>query len=190
MDKVIVLFSGGIDSTLALYKCLTEYDLGVHVHHVVIKNCENRYKPESIACEQILNWLRTQGFHFEYSESIMDFNYMLPWDTDVVFFSGGLIAQRDRDIKYFASGSRDIYGPTTEQVEKLFRHIARWDIPDLPVFRHKNGRFLNKIEAWNGLPDPLKELVFYCRTPEYINGKAKECRQCRVCKENIKLEIL
>ena len=36
-DKTIVLWSGGVDSTGALYKILKEYDDDVVAHHIHIK---------------------------------------------------------------------------------------------------------------------------------------------------------
>ena len=45
-DKTVVLWSGGVDSTGALYKILKDYDDDVVAHHIHFMNYQNRWKAE------------------------------------------------------------------------------------------------------------------------------------------------
>ena len=44
--KTVVLWSGGVDSTGALYRILKDYDDDVVAHHIHFKNYQNRWKAE------------------------------------------------------------------------------------------------------------------------------------------------
>jgi len=62
--NVLVMFSGGLDSTTALYKLLKETDYNIYVHHVLLKDTTSRWKYENKACHQILTYLKNiRNFH-------------------------------------------------------------------------------------------------------------------------------
>ncbi len=50
---ILVMWSGGLDSTGALFKLLTESKEPLHVHHIDIQNAEKRFIPEQYAVANI-----------------------------------------------------------------------------------------------------------------------------------------
>ena len=70
----LVMFSGGLDSTAALYKLLTGSEDDLHVHHVHLVNRDGRARAERDAVQAVLAWCRANCRPFSYSESALDFD--------------------------------------------------------------------------------------------------------------------
>lgn len=187
MSKLLVMFSGGIDSAGALYRGLTEYkDLKVYAHHINLINSENRDKAEKASCDKIVSTLRKVGFKFEYSESTI--NLDLPvWDAYIVWFTAGLIVQTHLDINYVTTGrNKTDRGPMSkpkprEMLKRLFettyRHGKRREnLPceNLPVIAH-----MTKREVWDCMPKEIQDLTWSCRYPVYKDGFAFNCEHMR-----------
>lgn len=66
--NVLVMFSGGLDSTTSLYYLLKETNYNIYVHHVILKDSTDRWKNELQACQNIIKILKDIR-DFDYSES-------------------------------------------------------------------------------------------------------------------------
>jgi len=197
MSKLLVMFSGGIDSTGALYKALKEYKhLKVYAHHVHLINSKNRYKPEALACKNICNYLRDNGFEFEYDESTVDLSIRY-FDPDILFSIAGLIVRSDKLIKYITTGcvSTDV-GVMAEpdymgRLEKVFSEIVSFDGEDRKVENLRVVKHMTKREVWESMPPDLRNLTWSCRLPIEKNGNFFPCSksQCNPCKLLNKLKI-
>ena len=203
MEKILVLWSGGVDSTGVLYKCLTEHkDLDVHAHHINLINATMRYKAESQACFKMIDWFHQRDLKFEYSESTMDLSFLprIPWDTETCWSMAGIIARSIYDIKYIEAGrhGEDPHASANPRiVNRIDNTIAiststekRGYKPaiNLPICQH-----MPKRDIWVMLPDDLKDLVWYCRLPVY-RGELEipeACGTCHTCEdvETIKEKI-
>jgi hypothetical protein len=193
MGRVVVLFSGGIDSTAALYRVLTEYpEFQVLVHHVKLMTSENRHQAEAIAVKGILKWLRKKQFNFRYEE--MEFKSPYPlWDAHIYGMTTGAICMITNDITHFATGAtyttyddqgRNVYpGPGEDHFKQIVSLHAGREIEVLPVFRNDAGEFLSKQEAWDYIPDAIKPNIWSCRRPEYSELGATRCHKCLTCRD-------
>lgn len=69
------MFSGGLDSTTALYKLLKETNYNIYVHHVALKDTSSRWIYENKACHQILKYLKNiRNFNYSQSEFFLPMN--------------------------------------------------------------------------------------------------------------------
>lgn len=71
--NVLVMLSGGLDSTSSLYNLIKETNYNVYVHHVILKDATDRWKDEIQACNKIVNYLKLIR-NFDYSESTFELN--------------------------------------------------------------------------------------------------------------------
>ena len=69
--NILVMFSGGLDSTTALYKLLKETNHNIYVHHIILKDNSNRWNDELTATNNIISYLKKIR-SFDYSESTVD----------------------------------------------------------------------------------------------------------------------
>lgn len=197
-DKILVLFSGGVDSTGVLYKLLTrkEYShLDVLAHHVILITKENRHIAEKMACDNIVNWLREQGYKFEYSETLVDFSLFkgrVPWDLEILWPIVGIISQVDRRIKYAESGRTKTAMQTTmgserikKRHDKVLYYVSNSEhrVHQGPVEIYPVVRDETKESLWKMLPDPLRKMVWFCRCPHYFKNEPRECHMCHTCTE-------
>lgn len=69
--NILVMYSGGLDSTTSLYKLLKESNHNIYVHHIILKDSTNRWNYELKSTYNILNYLK-QIRNFNYTESVID----------------------------------------------------------------------------------------------------------------------
>src|SRR4029453_1849038 len=92
--RMIVMWSGGIDSTFKLAYLLKETDYQVHAHHVHLVNREGRDKMERAACLALRSKLKVLRA-FAYTESSIDHSHhdRIPFDMAIVAFEAGVVAR-------------------------------------------------------------------------------------------------
>jgi 7-cyano-7-deazaguanine synthase in queuosine biosynthesis len=201
-NKVLIMISGGIDSVGVAYIVLTDpkySNFDVYLHHLHLLNCEGRYEAEKEAVENIVMYLKTKGYNFEYSSSIHDYNFMknqFIWDLDIVWFMAGVICQTNHSITHIATGRTKSdtlnFGEAVEdrrkRGEKIFEDLvktkARKVIPQfLPVVAD-----MTKKEIMDILPEDLLSLTWSCRTPVSRKSEWIPCGVCITCKEIIEIK--
>lgn len=186
---ILVMFSGGIDSTGMLWKLLNE-NAPILVHHMNLQNVERRAFAEHKSVEKILQKMRN-NYKFLYSESTHQYpsyNNKFIWDSDIVSFIAGTICLSVPSIKHVAIGmtatdmsnselsdridrANNIFRSFTDQVDKIY-----------PV------KDLTKSQIYSMLPEEIRNLTWSCRTPIYKNGVPNKCNRCQTCFEIQKVE--
>ncbi len=195
------MYSGGLDSTGMLYRLLTDAefaDYDVHVHHLALKNRENRHEAERLAVHGTLAWLREQGHRpFTFTQSEHDYTFLkryFVFDSFWYGFMAANIVTADPTIVHVAIGrtrsdydaedgawltianrGRDVYHAT---LPLELRHTRGYIFPVI--------RF-TKQEIWDLLPAPLREMSWSCRIPSYVDGRAVACGTCPSCEARGKI---
>lgn len=190
--KTLVMLSGGIDSTAALWHVLHHPDdYGeVLVHHIHIKNLEGRWLAEAMAVKNVLAYMKEHApTPFTYSKSTIEvphFGNHFMFDVEAMGFITGYMTSRDKgitkvviaatktDFDLGVDGSvmrgkraHNSYHPNEED------HSAR-----IKEYPHSH---LTKAEVYKTVPPELAALTWSCRTPRYADGKPIECGRCKTC---------
>jgi 7-cyano-7-deazaguanine synthase in queuosine biosynthesis len=191
-DHTLVMLSGGIDSTAALWMILNNPEgYGqIHVHHIHIQNVEARWKAEASAVKSVLAYMKKHSSTpFTSSESTINtpaFGNKFLFDTEVVSFISGYMTSRDPLITKVIIGvtASDYEAGISAAVERgkaihnAF-HPGKNDpsgaVKEYPI------AMLTKEEAYKTLPADLAVLTWSCRTPHYADGKPIECGKCKTC---------
>ena len=185
----LLMFSGGLDSTGAFWQLMQDKQ-NIHVHHMNLKNVEQRSIAESKSTADIVNYMKNIG-SFTYSESIHEYpsykgNFM--WDGDIASFMAGSICTSMSSIKKVAFGrtaTDDANASTHVRVEranKIFSAMCQ-AVKIYPV------QHLTKLEIYEMLPNELRELTWSCRTPIYKDDKILPCKHCITCYSMSKIGI-
>ncbi len=186
------MFSGGIDSTAALWHVLNHPDdYGqVHVHHIHIQNIEARWKAEAMAVKAILAYMRKHApIPFTVSESAFNTPHLggnFLFDTEIMSFMTGYMTSRDpliTQVVIGATGTDFARGVSQAVVRGKAIHNAFHPGGDdhsaaVKVYPHAD---LTKEQVYNTLPPELAKLTWSCRTPHYADGKPIECGRCKTC---------
>ena len=210
-DKVIVLFSGGIDSTALLYRLLSRTEAVVHAHHVHLINVEGRFTCEKIAVERLVPYLRAHTRAFEYSESTFASNALRYSGMDIItaLYCGALAAQDDL-LNHRDSAGRPRYqykvavgdNAGTYQADSWPSPMAHMIFQAASLSHPRNTQYipqliqpivhLTKRQLIEELPPALLDLTWSCRRPRYLKDKDQyvECAECHSCEELKTLGLL
>lgn len=190
----LVMFSGGLDSTAALYKLLTESADELHVHHVHLVNRDGRAIAERDAVQAVLAWCRANCRPFGYSESTLDFAALqaIPIDYLAIAYAACQVAIDVARCKRIAVGVLavdldEIKRKVSEQQRRVFEAmyacyrarklgepVVEWIYP---VYQ------LSKAQVAAALPPELRAVAWSCRRPVAIEGGYRICGQCKPCRK-------
>jgi 7-cyano-7-deazaguanine synthase in queuosine biosynthesis len=181
---ILVMLSGGVDSTAALIWALTASDEPVHVHHMHLINPEGRHQAEAEACRRIVVVCRQKYRDFQYSELTLDFSAMpwIPWDMLCVAFTAGLIVHKRPDIVRLVIGTCREEGHWRQRWDQFYRMVegAAWPLraPELLL------PFLDrsKVEEIAYLPAEVRSMVWSCRRPVRTDTGFEACDHCKACR--------
>lgn len=191
--RTLVMFSGGIDSTAALWHVLNhpERYRNVHVHHIHMQNIEARWKAEALAVKAILRYFSTHTTTpFTVSESAFNTPHLggnFLFDTEVISFMTGFMTSRDPKITKVIIGATgtDFARGVSSAVKRgkaIHNAFHEGDQDHSGAIKEYPLSKLTKEEVYKTLPPDLAVLTWSCRTPRYADGKPIECGRCKTCK--------
>jgi hypothetical protein len=179
----LLMYSGGLDSTAILANLLTATRHRLHVHHIELKNFENRSEAENNAIRLIMDYCRDHYRGFTYSMSGHEFNLGLGGgvDTSLVLFTAGRV--------YTASGgglnivwTGHITPPTWETIEGAAAlHAGFINKLRVPEWLRPLKQ-MSKKDIYQSMPPELARLCWSCRTPVYEDGAYRPCGECYTCR--------
>ena len=200
-SNTLIMFSGGLDSTGALWQLLQDEENKVHIHHLHLINKENRAKAEHRSVKNILSYV-SKSYRIKYSESYHEYpsysyieklnldtkeikvNQNSIIDSDIYNFMAGTICLSLPSIKSVAIGRTK---SDSEEISTMARATIGTSILKLlapNVEKIYPVVHLTKTEIYNILPKKLRDMTWSCRSPVYINEETiKECGKCKTCLE-------
>lgn len=191
MKRVLVLWTGGVESTSLLLWALCEPGLQVHAHHVRLDNPERRQCAESTSIGMLLPHLRkVRPFVFTQSSLSMGDGIVTGWDAEVVYPIGRAVARHhgcEQVLRGWCAEDEWLRAeghaitPWPGKVKKRFEQIAEDALghdaarlaPWLPLYAQP------KAWHWERLGG-LAALTWSCRRP--VDGHTP-CGKCHACIE-------
>lgn len=188
---VLVMLSGGLDSTATLWKLLSETGEPLRVHHIRMDNREARADAEQAAVERIVAYCRERCRPFRYSESGLELTQLeaIPIDYLSIAYVACQVAidtpacdriavgtlARDTDEANRSARQRRVFDAMYEcyRARKLGEPEVQWIYP-------VHG--LSKAEVAALLPPALLELTWSCRTPLRTPSGFRPCGRCKACR--------
>jgi len=201
-SNVLLMFSGGLDSTGALWNLLQDKANKLHIHHLHLLNMENRAEAEKCSVKNILDYLG-KNYDFKYSESYHEYptysyltvkNNMFVhaksfiFDSDIYNFIAGTICMSLPSIKTVAIGRTK-----SDDNNSIERRAIR-GTKLLELFAPNVGKIypvghLTKAEIYNMLPEELRNMTWSCRHPINVDKNTfKKCGKCKTCLELNKIK--
>ena len=177
----LLMFSGGLDSTAALYKLLTGGSDELRVHHVHLINREARARAERDATATVIAWCRKHCRPFQYSESTLDLAGLQAIPIDYVSIAyaacqvaidtpgcdriavGTLAADLDETKRKVSVSQRRVFDAmyACYRARKLGSADLQWIYP---VYE------LSKAQVVASLPEELRAAAWSCRRPPRSPG--------------------
>lgn len=205
-ETILLMFSGGVDSTYLLYHYLRDTGHPVHAHHISVRYPhQKRWQGEDPASEKIVAWCRENVRDFEYSTSGFDLNFprvgldidlqllvaskvalnlgpkrvtvALGWCTDDLHHPRAR-ARHERDV------TATLWRALCQSVVGLGPSVVGLDLNE-KVAKPILERGLSKADIVADLPKELVALTWSCRAPEFVDDIPRPCRNCHACRSRL-----
>ncbi len=199
-SNILLMFSGGLDSTGALWNLLQDPKNKLHLHHLHLVNPTKRSGAETLAIKNILTYLYKTYSNIKYSESYHEYSYYsyltklvgtnkvmlnqhIISDSDMYNFIAGTICWCLPHIKQVAIG-RTKSDENPEVIDRATRGNKLLELFAPNVEKIYPIGHLSKKEIYNSLPQELRDMTWSCRTPICIDENTfNECKKCKTCLE-------
>ena len=192
--SAIIPFSGGIDSTAALYLTLTgrpDENFFVFKVNLINGSSASRTVMEERAVNSILDELRSMGINnFTYRRLSYDYSqlgYPPIWDSEAVNFAAATCIRSLPNVQEFVEGAiKDDYlqpdfQDRLNQIEKILYLVSERSPDNLKIVFPLKDMF--KYEVMKSIPLQILKLTWSCRFPvEGPEWDLKRCKQCHTCK--------
>jgi 7-cyano-7-deazaguanine synthase in queuosine biosynthesis len=197
-SNMLLMFSGGLDSTGALWQLLQNKENKIHLHHLYLLNKEKRAEAEQKAVRNILSYI-SKSYKVKYSESYHEYPYYsylnsissdrieinqnFMFDSDIYNFIAATTCLCLPIIKTVAIGrTKSDSDPNVAERANRGNKLLELFVPHIkkiyPV------EHLTKAEIYSMLPEELKRMTWSCRRPVNLeNNTFKECGECKTCRE-------
>jgi 7-cyano-7-deazaguanine synthase in queuosine biosynthesis len=199
---MLVMLSGGLDSTAALYKILVETDHPVIAHFIDYRTNTRRHEAEARAVAGIVPWLRNNVRDFTLQTTTQDYTavgrelvdlHMYAFTAaQVIRFStvpilavvSGLI-KTDREARGGTGNDRLSPQSSWENRRAVANAVfaaCLSDIPNPPSW-HFPCYDLTKADELRLLPPALAALTWSCRRPVIVGSTIAVCQTCHSCRD-------
>lgn len=180
--NTLIMFSGGLDSTVALLKMLTETDDNLHVHHIHLYNKEKRMEAEKIAVEKIIPYCQKIR-SFTFTTTTQDYTEIFtPYDTHITRFTAAQICRGNSGINQVVSGWCKIDTNPNTLSDAIFKVALdgnpdniKWHYPCIHMTKYDEKEYLQQKH-----PD-LLNYIHYCRKPIKNGDEWTNCNCCTTC---------
>lgn len=194
---VIIPLSGGIDSCAAAYHWLRDNpNKKALLLHIQLVNGESKYRQlmEHKASHDIIAYFKQDGLNnFTFKQSQLDYvsaGQIPPiWDIEAVNFLVGTYMRGFKINSYIKATNKDDFDQINfedrlKNSMTILRNVVYPDLEDIKVFYPNKS--LSKKQVIDGLPKPLLNLCWYCRTPvsntvNNHNTAYLPCCKCEAC---------
>jgi 7-cyano-7-deazaguanine synthase in queuosine biosynthesis len=185
---VLVLFSGGIDSTYLVHDNLSKGNTVIPAY-IEIKNNFSKIRLEKIVTKRLVNKFRELEYPGELRNLVkhsigvdisneigFGFAQLPAWIFGLMYSINDYIDEVQ--IGYVMGDEIISY---LDDIKKLYNSFAPLHTGKLPkltfplIKKHKENMF-------NEFPEEILELIMYCECPEYENRKYYKCGECKPCR--------
>ena len=187
-EKVIVMYSGGMDSVSLAWSLLEHTQHEVHIHSVHLDNSEGRYKAEATAIQSSITWLREHQRPFEFSSCIYSYKAKYPGGRDMslaLFQAGRVISTMAEPVAAVFTGD---YNMSKEESAEAYSILSALFInkPTKPVwaapFDYMSKTPLERsLGVYFAMPEELRKLYWSCRKPKETPVGFLTCGECHAC---------
>jgi len=196
MKKILIPFSGGLDSTYLVYKTLSEKNIPITTYFSITNN---GLKPQ---IERIHRKLILEKINNEFNTYILDYesggevglhgsnSVALPQPLTWIYCLHFL--PKNYDVVQLAYVLGDHAVSFIKDIKKLIKAYQPFLKENVKVKIEFPLTKLLKEEICDKLPEEIKELIWTCENPKEIYNNEKEgtliyqpCNKCTACKHSI-----
>lgn len=185
--KVLVTWSGGLDSTYLVYKNLVEGNMVIPVY-LSIENNQIKVEREKETIDKMYEVIKDMklGGHLEPIRD--DFNLLvgsggnLKFQQIPVWICGMLFTNWDNideiQMGYVMNDDAVSYVDDIKKIFRSYKGIIHDEVSNVkltfPLLKY------GKKQIWNEMPDKLRQLTIFCEEPY----EGKDCGECQACKRS------
>ena len=187
-EKVVVMYSGGMDSVSLAWSLLEHTQHDVHIHSIHLDNSEGRFKAEAQAIHQSINWLKDNQREFEFSSCLYSYKAKYPGGRDMslaLFQAGRVISTMTDPVCAVFTGD---YNMSKEESAEAYGVLSA-------LFMNKHNKpvwaapfdYMSKVPlerslgVYYAMPAELRKMYWSCRRPKETPEGFLSCGECHAC---------
>ena len=188
-EKVVIMYSGGMDSVSLAWSLLEHTQHNVHIHSIHLDNSEGRFKAEAQAIYQSINWLKDHQREFEFSSCLYSYKAKYPGGRDMalaLFQAGRVISTMTDPVCAVFTGD---YNMSKEESAEAYGVLSA-------LFMNKHNKpvwaapfdYMSKVPlerslgVYYAMPAELRKMYWSCRRPNETPEGFLACGECHACK--------